>query len=73
MSGLTLQRHLAGEGTTFERLLDDTRRELSQQYLGQTDVSLADATYLLGSEVRAASSARASAGLELRLSITVSA
>jgi AraC-like DNA-binding protein len=28
--------------------LDDTRRELAQQYLGQTDVSLADATYLLG-------------------------
>jgi AraC-like DNA-binding protein len=48
MSGRTLQRHLEGEGTTFERLLDDTRRELAQQYLGQTDVSLADATYLLG-------------------------
>jgi len=48
MSGRTLQRHLEGEGTTFERLLDDTRRELAQQYLGQSDVSLADATYLLG-------------------------
>ena len=48
MSGRTLQRHLEGEGTTFERLLDDTRRELTQQYLGQSDVSLADATYLLG-------------------------
>ena len=48
MSGRTLQRYLEGEGTTFERLLDDTRRELAQQYLGQTDVSLADATYLLG-------------------------
>ena len=48
MSGRTLQRHLEGEGTTFERLLDDTRCDLAQQYLGQTDVSLADATYLLG-------------------------
>jgi AraC-like DNA-binding protein len=48
MSGRTLQRNLEGEGTTFERLLDDTRRELAQQYLGQTDIWLADATYLLG-------------------------
>jgi AraC-like DNA-binding protein len=48
MSGRTLQRHLEAEETSFERLLDDTRRELAQQYLGQTDVSLADATYLLG-------------------------
>jgi hypothetical protein len=32
MSGRTLQRHLEGEGTTFERLLDNTRRELAQQY-----------------------------------------
>jgi transcriptional regulator GlxA family with amidase domain len=29
-------------------LLDDTRRELAQQYLGQRDVSLADTAYLLG-------------------------
>src|SRR5215831_2055510 len=48
MSERTLQRRLEAEGTSFQRLLDDTRRELAQQYLGQTDVSLADATYLLG-------------------------
>jgi AraC-like DNA-binding protein len=48
MSDRTLHRRLEAEGTTFQRLLDDTRRELAQQYLGQTDVSLADATYLLG-------------------------
>jgi AraC-like DNA-binding protein len=48
MSGRTLQRHLEAEETSFERIMDDTRRELTQQYLGQTDVSLADATYLLG-------------------------
>jgi AraC-like DNA-binding protein len=48
VSGRTLQRHLEAEGTSFERLLDDTRRELAQQYLGQTHVSLADAAYLLG-------------------------
>ena len=48
MSERTLQRRLEAEGTSFQRLVDDTRRELAQQYLGQTDVSLADATYLLG-------------------------
>ena len=48
MSERTLQRRLEAEGTTFQRLLDDTRRELAQQYLGQTDLSLADACYLLG-------------------------
>jgi AraC-like DNA-binding protein len=48
MSGRTLQRHLEEEETSFERILDNARCELAQQYLGQTDVSLADATYLLG-------------------------
>jgi AraC-like DNA-binding protein len=48
MSERTLQRRLEAEGTSFQRLLDDTRRELAQQYLGQTDMSLCDATYLLG-------------------------
>jgi AraC-like DNA-binding protein len=48
MSERTLQRRLAAEGTSFQRLLDDTRRELAQQYLGQKNVSLADAAYLLG-------------------------
>jgi AraC-like DNA-binding protein len=48
MSERTLQRRLEAEGTSFQRLLDDTRCELARQYLGQTDVSLADATYLLG-------------------------
>ena len=48
MSERTLQRRLDAEGTSLQRLLDDTRRELAQQYLGQTDMSLCDATYLLG-------------------------
>jgi AraC-like DNA-binding protein len=48
MSERTLQRRLEAEGTSFQRLLDDTRRELAQRYLGQTDMSLCDATYLLG-------------------------
>jgi AraC-like DNA-binding protein len=48
MSERTLHRRLESEGTSFEHLLDDTRRELAQQYLGQSDMSLADAAYLLG-------------------------
>ena len=48
MSERTLQRRLEAEGTSFQRLLDNTRRELAQQYLAQTDFSLADAAYLLG-------------------------
>jgi AraC-like DNA-binding protein len=48
MSERTLQRRLAAEGTSFQRLLDDTRRELAQHYLDQRGVSLADTAYLLG-------------------------
>jgi AraC-like DNA-binding protein len=48
MSERTLQRRLEAEGTSFQRLLDGTRRELARQYLGQADMSLCDATYLLG-------------------------
>ncbi len=48
MSERTLQRRLQAEGTSFQRLLDDTRRELAQQYLSQRDLSLADVAYLLG-------------------------
>jgi len=48
MSERTLQRRLAAEGTSFQRLLDDTRRELARHYLGQRNLSLADIAYLLG-------------------------
>jgi AraC-like DNA-binding protein len=48
MSERTLHRRLAAEGTSFQRLLDDTRRGLAQHYLGQREVSLADTAYLLG-------------------------
>jgi len=48
MSERTLQRRLAAEGISFQRLLDDTRRELAQHYLGQRNLSLADIAYLLG-------------------------
>jgi AraC-like DNA-binding protein len=48
MSERTLQRRLHGEGTSFHQLLDNTRRELAQQYLGRRHVSLSEAAYLLG-------------------------
>jgi AraC-like DNA-binding protein len=44
----TLQRRLEEEGTSFLQLLDDTRRELAEQYLGRLHLSLAQAAYLLG-------------------------
>jgi AraC-like DNA-binding protein len=48
MSDRTLYRRLQLEGMTFQQLLDDTRRELAQQYLRQKNLPLAQASYLLG-------------------------
>jgi len=48
MSERTLQRRLEEEKTSFVQLLDDTRRELAEQYLGRLNLSLAQAAYLLG-------------------------
>jgi AraC-like DNA-binding protein len=48
MSERTLQRRLEEEATSFIQLLDDTRRELAEQYLGRLQLSLAQAAYLLG-------------------------
>jgi len=48
MSERTFQRRLEEEATSFLQLLDDTRRELAEQYLGRLHLSLAQAAYLLG-------------------------
>jgi AraC-like DNA-binding protein len=48
MSERTLHRRLTDEGASFQRVVDDTRRELSQHYLARPDLSLADVGYLLG-------------------------
>src|ERR1700694_1144875 len=48
MSERTLQRRLEEEATSFLQLLDDTRRELAEQYLSRLHLSLAQAAYLLG-------------------------
>jgi len=44
----TLHRRLRLEGTTFHRLLDETRRSLAEHYLTSGTMSLTEATYLLG-------------------------
>jgi AraC-like DNA-binding protein len=48
LSERTFQRRLAEEATSFLKLVDDTRRELAEQYLGWLHLSLAQAAYLLG-------------------------
>ena len=47
-SASTLQRRLREEGTSFQRLLDATRREQALAYLKEGRHSLADITFLLG-------------------------
>lgn len=44
----TLQRQLASEGTGFRQLLDDTRKQLAEDYLQETDSSLSEIAWLLG-------------------------
>ena len=48
MSERTLQRRLETEATSYVALLDNTRRELAEQYLGRLNLSLAQAAYMLG-------------------------
>ncbi len=50
ISDRTLQRKLQREGTSFQQLLDDVRRELAQQHLREPDCSLKQVTELLGFE-----------------------
>ena len=50
ISDRTLQRRLQTEATSFQRLLDETRRELAQQYLRKPNISLKLLAELLGFE-----------------------
>jgi len=43
-----LQRRLQAEDTSYQQLLDETRRELALQYLGEPRRSLAEVADLLG-------------------------
>jgi AraC-like DNA-binding protein len=44
----TLQRRVRKEGTTFEVIKDEARRDLAQRYLSQPDLPLTQITALLG-------------------------
>lgn len=48
MSRSTLQRTLRGEGTSFQRVLDDTRNELAIRYLTKSSLDLNEIALLLG-------------------------
>ncbi|MEX3015485.1 AraC family transcriptional regulator [Gymnodinialimonas hymeniacidonis] len=48
VSKRSLQRRLSEEGTSFQNLLSQTRFELSEQYLKNSDLSVPEISYLLG-------------------------
>jgi len=50
LSSRTLQRRLTEEGTTFQQLLQDARRELARHYLLHSSLELNETAYLLGYE-----------------------
>jgi AraC-like DNA-binding protein len=50
LSSRTLQRRLTQRGITFQRLLEEARRELACHYLAQSELELNQAAYLLGYE-----------------------
>jgi len=48
MSERTLQRRLQEEGTSFQQLLDDIRRELAAEYLELGEMTMGQIAYMLG-------------------------
>ena len=44
----SLQRRLRDEGTTFRQLVDDVRRELAEDYIGDPATSLMEVAFVLG-------------------------
>lgn len=48
LSVSTLQRRLKDEGTSFQEILEDTRKRLSQTYLAEKNISTNEIAYLLG-------------------------
>jgi len=48
MAPRTLQRRLSEAGTTFQQVLDSTRKSLAADYIGQPDLSLTEIAFLLG-------------------------
>jgi AraC-like DNA-binding protein len=50
ISSRTLQRRLQDEGSSFQRVLEEARRQLARQYLNNSVLELNEAAYLLGYE-----------------------
>jgi AraC-like DNA-binding protein len=48
LSGRTLQRRLAGEGTSFQAVLQSTRQALARHYLDRPGITIAEIAFLLG-------------------------
>lgn len=48
MSGRTLQRRLADRGYSFQALVDESRRQLAERLLQETDYPLAEIAFLTG-------------------------
>jgi AraC-like DNA-binding protein len=48
MSGRTLQRRLSDRGYSFQTLVDESRRQLAQQLLRETNYPLAEVAFLTG-------------------------
>ncbi len=44
----TLRRNLKREGTNFNELLDQTRKELAESYVGDTNLNFTETAFLLG-------------------------
>ena len=50
LSSRTLQRRLTEDGTTFQQLVQEARRELARHYLQHSSLELNETAYLLGYE-----------------------
>jgi AraC-like DNA-binding protein len=48
MSQRTLARHLAAEGLSFSKVLDELRADLARRHLGDADLSISEIAWLLG-------------------------
>lgn len=48
LSPRTLQRRLKDEGTSYKQLLEETRRELAEQYVRDSGMPIKEITFLLG-------------------------
>jgi len=48
MPAWTLRRKLTQEGTQFRSILNDTRRDLAQTYIRDTELAFGEIAYLLG-------------------------